>query len=105
MNNKTKTLQIEKMVKINIFFLIAIICFYVYLVNLATFNTAKAQDLSEEKSFLQSEVSKLEVEYLEKTKSINIESAQNFNLISSKKDAKKVLVYRADVNKLTLNNN
>ena len=76
---------------------------YVYLVNSATFNTAKAQTLSEQASVLQSEVSDLELSYIDKTKAVSIDSAASFALVPNKKDSKKVLVARDNSTKLTLN--
>lgn len=76
---------------------------YVYLVNAATFNTAKAQNFSEEVGILQSEISDLEYSYIEKTKSISIADAGNYSLVPNQKEAKKVLVSRDNTTKLTLN--
>ena len=76
---------------------------YVFLVNTATFNTAKAQSVSEEVGFLQSEIGDLELSYIEKTKNISISDAASFGLVPNKKDSKKVLVIRDNAKKLTLN--
>lgn len=76
---------------------------YVYLVNAATFNTAKAQNLSEQVGILQSEISDLELSYIDKSKAISVDQAASFALVPNHKDSKKVLVARDNGNKLTLN--
>lgn len=76
---------------------------YVYLVNAATFNTAKAQTLSEKVGILQSEISDLELSYIDKTKSISVDDAEQFGLVPDKKETKKILVARNNATRLTLN--
>lgn len=103
MKKNLKKIQIQTVIKASIAMLVLTVMSYVYLVNAATFNTAKAQKLSEQVGILQSEISDLELSYIDKTKAVSIDSAAQFALVPNQKTAKKVLVARDNSTKLTLN--
>lgn len=103
MKKNLKKIEAKTLIRISIALLVMTVMSYVYLVNAATFNTAKAQTLSEEVAVLQSEISDLELAYIEKTKAISIDDAAQFGLVPNNKESKKVLVARDNATKLTLN--
>jgi hypothetical protein len=103
MKKNLKKIETKIMIKIGVGMLFGTVLMYVFLVNAATFNTAKAQSVSDEVGFLQSEISDLELTYIEKTNNISINDAASFGLIPNKKNSKKVLVVRDNATKLTLN--
>jgi len=103
MKKNLKKIQIQTVIKASIAMLVLTVMSYVYLVNAATFNTAKAQNLSEEVGILQSEISDLELSYIDKTKAISVSDADKFALVPSQKESKKILVARDNSTKLTLN--
>jgi hypothetical protein len=103
MKKNLKKINTKQMIKIGVGMLFGTVLMYVFLVNTATFNTAKAQSVTEKIGFLQSEISDLELSYIEKTNNISINDAASFGLIPNKKESKKVLVVRDNATKLTLN--
>ena len=103
MKKNLKKIQIQTLIKVSVAMLVLTVMSYVYLVNAATFNMAKAQNLTEQSSVLQSEVSDLELSYIDKTKAVSIDSAAQFALVPNKKESKKILVARDNNTKLTLN--
>ena len=103
MKKNLKKIEVKTVIKVSVAMLVMTVLSYVYLVNAATFNTAKAQTLSEQSAVLQSEVSDLELSYIDKTKAISIDSAAGFALVPNKKESKKILVARDNSTKLTLN--
>jgi hypothetical protein len=103
MKKTLKNIETKTLIRISLAMLVLTVMSYVYLVNAATFNTAKAQTFSEKVGILQSEISDLEFSYIEKTKSISIADAANYALVPNQKEAKKVLVARDNTTKLTLN--
>jgi hypothetical protein len=102
-NLKKIKVQTKNLIKISVTMLAVTVMFYVYLVNAATFNTAKAQSMSEQVGILQSEISDLELSYIDKTRSISVNQAADFALVPNQKTAKKILVARDNSTKLTLN--
>jgi len=103
MKKNLRKIQIQTVIKASIAMLVMTVMSYVYLVNAATFNTAKAQNLSEEVGILQSEISDLELSYIDKTKAISVGDAEKFALVPNQKESKKILVARDNSTKLTLN--
>jgi len=103
MKQNIQKIKVHTMIKIGVAMLALTVMSYVYLVNAATFDTAKSQKLSEEISVVQSEISELEFAYIEKTKSISLNSAAQYALVPNKKESKKILVSRDSNVRLTLN--
>jgi hypothetical protein len=103
MKKHLRKIEVQTLIKASIAMLVLTVLSYVYLVNSATFNTAKAQTLSEQVAVLQSQISDLEFSYIDKTKSISEGDAVAFSLVPNKKESKKILVARDNSTKLTLN--
>jgi hypothetical protein len=103
MKKNLKKIQIKTVIKTSVTVLTLTVMFYVYLVNAATFNTAKAQSFSEQVAVLQSEISDLELSYIDKTRNISMNQAVDFALVPNQKTVKKILVTRDNSTKLTLN--
>ena len=103
MKKKLRKIETQTIMKASVAMLVLTVMSYVDLVNTATFNTAKTQNLSERVGILQSQISDLELSYIDKVKAISIEDAGNFALVANKKETKKVLVSRDSASRLTLN--
>ncbi len=102
--NKHKKNKINKILTINLSAIFSVLLFltYVYQVNVTTVNASGADLMKNEISSKQSEISKLEFNYIQKTRSIGIESASEFSLVKDAGNKEKVFVKR-DINKFSVN--
>jgi hypothetical protein len=103
MTRESKKNKFTTIVKSSLGLLVCSVMVYVYMINFATFNTAKAQNFSEQISILRSKISDLEVIYMEKSKLVTFDMAEQFELVSNNNQATKILVERDNSNKLTVN--
>ena len=91
-----------KIVKILLLSIILMIFTYVYLINSIVFNVASHQKMASQISIIQSEVSDLELSFIEKNKDIKKEMAVNYGLTNNiEKDT--IFVLRGEGTRLTFN--
>ena len=91
------------LIHLSAIFSVALIFTYIYFINATTLNAAKTEDLDDDISQIRSEISQLEFRYIEVTKSISIDQAEEFELSNILDEENKIFAKINNSNRLTLN--